>query len=222
LKKGKKAMEEIEMLINTYKSLGYLKSKKVERAFRKVKREFFVSEEFKDQAYIDTPLPIPGNVTISAPHMHVICLEELDLKRGEKFLEVGAGSGIFLAYAYEIIKEKNKVFGIEINEETYRFGLKNLERAGYADKVKIILGDGSLGLPEEAPFDKILVSATAPDFPKPLIEQLKVGGIILAMIGYHEQYLVKGIKKGENEIERKIVLPVVFLPLKGKYGWNKF
>jgi protein-L-isoaspartate(D-aspartate) O-methyltransferase len=215
-------MEEIEMLINTYKSLGYLKSKKVERAFRKVKREFFVSEEFKDQAYIDTPLPIPGNVTISAPHMHVICLEELDLKRGEKFLEVGAGSGIFLAYAYEIIKEKNKVFGIEINEETYRFGLKNLERAGYADKVKIILGDGSLGLPEEAPFDKILVSAAAPDFPKPLIEQLKVGGIILAMIGYHEQYLVKGIKKGENEIERKIVLPVVFLPLKGKYGWNKF
>lgn len=210
------------MLINTYKSLGYLKSKKVERAFRKVKREFFVSEEFKDQAYIDTPLPIPGNVTISAPHMHVICLEELDLKRGEKFLEVGAGSGIFLAYAYEIIKEKNKVFGIEINEETYRFGLKNLERAGYADKVKIILGDGSLGLPEEAPFDKILVSAAAPDFPKPLIEQLKVGGIILAMIGYHEQYLVKGIKKGENEIERKIVLPVVFLPLKGKYGWNKF
>jgi protein-L-isoaspartate(D-aspartate) O-methyltransferase len=215
-------MEEIEMLINTYKSLGYLKSKKVERAFRKVKREFFVSEEFKDQAYIDTPLPIPGNVTISAPHMHVICLEELDLKRGEKFLEVGAGSGIFLAYAYEIIKEKNKVFGIEINEETYRFGLKNLERAGYADKVKIILGNGSLGLPEEAPFDKILVSAAAPDFPKPLIDQLKVGGIILAMIGYHEQYLVKGIKKGENEIERKIVLPVVFLPLKGKYGWNKF
>jgi protein-L-isoaspartate(D-aspartate) O-methyltransferase len=215
-------MDEVERLIEEYKRLGYLKSRKVERAFRKVKREFFVSEEFKDQAYIDTPLPIPGNVTISAPNMHVICLEELDLKKGEKFLEVGAGSGIFLAYAYEIIKQKNKVFGIEINEETYNFALRNLERAGYADKVKIILGDGSLGLPEEAPFDKILVSAAAPDFPKPLIEQLKVGGIILAMIGYHEQYLVKGIKKSENEIDRKVVLPVVFLPLKGKYGWNKF
>jgi len=212
-------MEEVERLIEEYKRFGYLKSKKVERAFRKVRREFFVPDDLKDQAYVDTPLPIPGEVTISAPHMHVICLEELNLKRGEKFLEVGAGSGIFLAYAYEIIKEKNKVFGIEINEETYNFALRNLERAGYADKVRLILGDGTLGLPEEAPFDKILVSAAAPDFPKPLIEQLKVGGTILAIIGYHEQYLVKGIKKSENEIERKVVLPVVFFPLKGKYGW---
>jgi len=215
-------MEEVERLIEEYKRLGYLKSRKVEKVFRKVKREFFVPDEFKDKAYFDAPLPIPGNVTISAPHMHVICLEELDLKRGDIFLEVGAGSGIFLAYAYEIIKQKNKVFGVEINEETYKFALKNLEKAGYADKVKLILGDGSLGLPEEAPFDKILVSAAAPDFPKPLIEQLKVGGIILAIIGYYDQYLVKGIKKKENEIYKEIVLPVVFLPLKGKYGWDKF
>jgi len=213
-------MEEIDKLIEEYKRLGYLKSKKVEKAFRKVRREFFVPEELKDQAYIDAPLPIPGRVTISAPHMHVICLEELDLKRGEKFLEVGAGSGIFLAYAYEIIKQKNKVFGIEINEETYKFGFDNLKKAGYGDKVKLLLGDGSLGLPEEAPFDKILISAAAPDFPKPLIDQLKVGGIILGIIGYYEQYLVKGMKKGENEIERKVVLPVVFLPLTGKYGWK--
>jgi len=212
-------MEEVEKLIEEYKKLSYLKSKKVERAFRKVKRELFVPDELKDQAYIDIPLPIPGGVTISAPHMHVICLEELDLKKGEKFLEVGAGSGIFLAYAYEIIREKNKVFGIEINEKTYNFALRNLERAGYTDKVKIFLGDGTLGLPQEAPFDKILVSAAAPDFPKPLIEQLKIGGTILGIIGYHEQYLVKGIKKSENEVERKVVLPVVFLPLKGKYGW---
>jgi len=214
-------MEEIERLIEEYKRLGYLRSKKVEEAFRKVRREFFVPEEFKDQAYVDTPLPIPGGVTISAPHMHVICLEELDLKRGEKFLEVGAGSGIFLAYAYEIIKQKNRVFGIEINEETYKFALRNLERAGYSDKVKIFLGDGGLGLESEAPFDKILVSAAAPDFPKPLIQQLKVGGIILAIIGYHEQYLVKGIKKSENEIERRAILPVVFLPLSGRYGWKR-
>jgi protein-L-isoaspartate(D-aspartate) O-methyltransferase len=213
-------MEEVERLIEEYKSLGYLKSKKVEKAFRKVKREFFVPEELKEQAYVDAPLPIPGGVTISAPHMHVICLEELDLKRGEKFLEVGAGSGIFLAYAYEIIKKKNRVFGIEINEETYNFALRNLKKAGYANKVKLILGDGTLGLPEEAPFDKILVSAAAPDFPKPLVEQLKVGGTILAIIGYHEQYLVKGIKRNENEIERKAILPVVFLPLKGRYGWK--
>ena len=215
-------MRVIEKLIEEYKRIGYLKSKKVENAFRKVNRELFVPENLKHQAYVDSPLPIPGNVTISAPHMHVICLEELNLKRGEKFLEVGAGSGIFLAYAYEIIKKKSCVFGIEINEETYEFALKNLERAGYADKVKLILGDGTLGLPEEAPFDKILVSAAAPDFPKPLIEQLKVDGIILGIIGYSSQWLVKGIKKGENKVERKAVLPVIFLPLRGKYGWSSY
>ena len=210
-----------EELISKLKSYGYLKSKKVEEAFKKVNREDFVPEDLKNEAYADTPLPIPGNVTISAPHMHVICLEELDLKKGEKFLEVGAGSGIFLAYAYEIIKEKGKVFGIEINEETYNFAKKNLEKTGYLDKVKLVLGDGSLGLPEEAPFDKILISAASSDFPLPLIQQLKENGIILGIIGlpYGDQYLVKGKKIGKK-IEKKIVLPVIFLPLKGKYGWN--
>ncbi|MGC8993652.1 MAG: protein-L-isoaspartate O-methyltransferase [Candidatus Aenigmatarchaeota archaeon] len=210
-----------EELISKLKSYGYLKSKKVEEAFKKVNREDFVPEDLKNEAYSDVPLPIPGNVTISAPHMHVICLEELDLKKGEKFLEVGAGSGIFLAYAYEIIKEKGKVFGIEINEETYNFAKKNLEKTGYLDKVKLVLGDGSLGLPEEAPFDKILISAASSDFPLPLIQQLKENGIILGIIGlpYGDQYLVKGKKIGKK-IEKKIVLPVIFLPLKGKYGWN--
>ncbi|MGC9059295.1 MAG: protein-L-isoaspartate O-methyltransferase [Candidatus Aenigmatarchaeota archaeon] len=210
-----------EELISKLKSYGYLKSKKVEEAFKKVNREDFVPEDLKNEAYSDVPLPIPGNVTISAPHMHVICLEELDLKKGEKFLEVGAGSGIFLAYAYEIIKEKGKVFGIEINEETYNFAKKNLEKTGYLDKVKLVLGDGSLGLPEEAPFDKILISAASSDFPLPLIQQLKENGIILAIIGlpYGDQYLVKG-RKTNKKIERKVILPVIFLPLKGKYGWN--
>ena len=203
-------MEEVERLVEEYKRLGYLRSKKVEEAFRKVRREFFVPEEFKDQAYVDAPLPIPGGVTISAPHMHVICLEELDLKRGEKFLEVGAGSGIFLAYAYEIIKQKNKVFGIEINEETYKFALKNLEKAGYSDKVRMILGDGTLGLREEAPFDKILISAAAPDFPKPLIEQLKIGGRIVTPI---ENSIWLFIKRKEYVFEEKEFPGFVFVPL---------
>lgn len=159
---------------------------------------------------------------ISYEEMHALSLEALALKKGEKFLEVGAGSGILLAYAYEIIQEKNKVFGIEIVPETYEFAKENLKKTGYWNKVKLVLGDGGLGLPEEAPFDKILISAAAPDFPPPLIKQLKVGGIIAGMIGspYGDQEFMRGIKTKKGKIERETLLPVVFLPLRGKFGWE--
>jgi len=154
--------------------------------------------------------------------MHAISLEALELKPGEKFLEVGAGSGIVLAYAYEIIKSKGKVFGIEIVPEAYEFGKKNLEKAGYGDKVKIVLGDGSLGLPNQAPFDKVLISAACPDIPKPLKEQIKVGGRIVAVVGspYGDQDLVLIEKTKNGKFLRKKLLPVVFVPLVGKYGWE--
>jgi protein-L-isoaspartate(D-aspartate) O-methyltransferase len=154
--------------------------------------------------------------------MHAICLEALEVKRGEKFLEVGAGSGILLAYAYEIIKEKGKVFGVEIVPEAYRFGRENLKKAGYENKVKLVLGDGSLGLPEHAPFDKILVSAASPDIPKPLIEQMEAGGRIVAVVGspYGNQELVLARKTKNGKLTRKNLLPVVYVPLVGKYGWK--
>jgi len=154
--------------------------------------------------------------------MHAISLEALELKRGEKFLEVGAGSGILLAYAYEIIKSKGKVFGIEIIPETYKFGKENLKKAGYSNKVSLILGDGSLGLPEYAPFDKILVSAACPDIPKPLMEQLKTPGRIVAVVGspVGEQELVLVEKTKNGKVKRKSLLPVVFVKLTGKYGWK--
>ncbi|MCS7093900.1 MAG: protein-L-isoaspartate O-methyltransferase [Candidatus Aenigmarchaeota archaeon] len=215
-------MNEKEMLINSLKSSGILRSKKIENVFRKIDRRLFVPEDLKESAYVDAPLPIPGNVTISAPHMHVMCLEELNLKKGEKFLEVGAGSGIMLAYAYELVRERNKVFGIEINEEAYEFGLENLKRAGYLDKVKLILGDGGFGLPTEAPFDKILISAASPDVPKPLLEQLKNGGILLFVLDkeIEGQFLTKVKKLNEKSYDLNIITPVSFVRLKGKYGFQ--
>jgi len=154
--------------------------------------------------------------------MHAISLEALQLKPGEKFLEVGAGSGIMLAYAYEIIKSKEKVFGIEIVPEAYKFGKENLEKAGYGNKVKLVLGDGSLGLPNYAPFDKVLISAACPDIPKPLKEQTKVGGRIVAVIGlpHGDQHLVLVEKTKGGKFLRKKLLPVVFVPLVGEYGWK--
>jgi protein-L-isoaspartate(D-aspartate) O-methyltransferase len=211
-----------KQIVESLEHLGYIKSQAVKKSMLKIRREDFVPKEYLRDAYIDTPLPIPGNATISALHMHAISLENLDLKPGDKVLEVGAGSGILLAYAREIVGEKGKVIGIEINPETYEFAKKNLKKTRYWNKVKLVLGDGSLGLPKEAPFDKILISAAAPDFPKPLIEQLKVGGIILGMIGSPggHQELVRGEKMKDGKLRKQNLGGVIFVPLKGKYGWK--
>lgn len=214
---NKQRRESVENLVR----IGYIKSPAIKKAMLKVKREDFIPLERKEEAYVDTPLPIPGNATISAPHMHAISLDALNLKPSDRFLEVGAGSGIMQAYAYEIIGKRGKVIGIEISKEAYEFGKKNLEKTGYRD-VKFIFGDGSKGLKEEAPFDKILISAACPDIPKPLIGQLKPGGIIVAVVGstYGDQQLVSIRKTEKREIVRKTLLPVVFVPLRGKYGWK--
>jgi protein-L-isoaspartate(D-aspartate) O-methyltransferase len=212
--------EQRKQVVKTLETMGYIKTQSMKSAMLKVRREEFVPSEIMEDAYLDTPLPIPGGATISAPHMHAISLQALELKPGDKFLEVGAGSGILLVYANEIVGENGKVFGIEFDKDVYEFGMENLKKTGYWNRVKLILGDGSLGLPNEAPFDKIMVSAASPDIPKPLIKQLKPDGKIVAVVGgAGEQNLVSLEKKG-GKIEKKDLLPVVFVPLKGKYGWK--
>lgn len=209
--------EKRKEMVENLKKSGYLKDERIEKAMLKVKRELFVLPEYKEDAYVDTPLPIPGNATISAPHMHCIYLHALELKENDRVLEVGFGSGILLAYIKEVIG-KGEIFGIEINPETFKFGKKNLRRAGYKD-IKLILGDGSKGL-ENVQFDKILVSAACPEIPKPLIEQLKPGGILIAPVGSisGNQELIK-IKKNKK-IKKENLGSVIFLPLLGKYGFR--
>jgi len=217
----KLAVQRKNVLISLEK-LGYLPDRKVKRAMMKVKREDFVPKEYLSSAYVDMPLPIPGGGTISAPHMHAISLSALKLKSGDKFLEIGAGSGILLAYAKEIVGNEGKVFGIEFIRETYEFAKKNLEKAGHARKVKLIHGDGSQGLPKEAPFDKVLISAASPDVPEPLREQVKFGGIVVAVIGppRGDQELVFFEKMRDGRWIRKNLGGVIYVPLVGKYGWK--
>lgn len=214
-KQRKEVVEHLERM-------GYLKNPEIKRAMLKVKREDFVAPEYRENAYVDTPLPVPGNVTISAPHMHVIFMNALKLKPGDKVLEVGFGSGILLAYMREVIGNKGKIIGIEIVPEAFEFGKKNLERAGYKD-IKLVLGDGSLGLPEEAPFDKIISSASCPEVPNPWVEQIKPGGIVVSPVGPETGYqeLVYLEKKEDGKIVRKNLGGVVFLELKGKYGFKE-
>ncbi len=210
-----------EQVIKNLLQMGYIKSSSVKRAMLKVPRELFVPKNYYEEAYIDDPLTIPGGQTISALHMHAITLSELDLKRGEKVLEVGAGSGILLAYIREIVGKKGKVVGVEINKETYEFAKRNLNKTKYRD-VKLIHEDGSLGYPKYAPYDKIVISAASPDIPKPVIEQLKPNGLLLIIIGspFGEQNLIKVNKTNSGKLIKKELLPVIFVPLKGKYGWN--
>ncbi len=200
---------------------GYLKGAAVRSAFLKVKRELFVPLEYERSAYLDIPIPIPpGQVIISPPHLHAIFLSALNLKHGEKFMEIGAGSGIMLAYAKEIVGKKGKVCGIEVIPETYDFCTYNLERAGYKD-VKVFSRDGREGLKEEAPFDKIAVSALVPgEVPKALVSQLTPGGVLVAPMGrlYERQEIVVLEKSKSGKVTTRNLSGVKFAPLQGALG----
>jgi len=220
-KKSDRFKEKRKALAERLKDYGYIKNPKIKKAMLKIRREDFVLPEHRENAYNDTPLPIPADATISAPHMHAIYLSAVDLKSGDKVLEIGAGSGILLAFMKELVGSKGEVVGVEIVPEVYRFAKNNLEKAGYAKKVNLILGDGSKGVDKKR-FDKIIVSATCPEVPKPLIKQLKAGGMIIAPVGepYGHQELVAVKKTKNGKTVMKNLGGVVFVPLRGEFGWK--
>jgi protein-L-isoaspartate(D-aspartate) O-methyltransferase len=207
--------------LEDYRYIGGKNAKKIKKAMLKVKREDFVMPEHRGNAYDDTPLPIPADATISAPHMHAMYLSSIDLKAGDSVLEIGAGSSILLAYVKEIVGPKGNVVGVEIVPEVYRFAKNNLEKAGYAKKVQIILGDGTKGI-DKKKFDKILISAACPKVPVPLLNNLKAGGILIAPIGepYGSQELIAVRKEKKGDPTMKSLGSVVFVPLRGEYGWK--
>jgi len=216
--------ERRKALIKRLEEYGYIKgpaAEKIKKAMLKIKREDFVLPEHRGHAYDDNPLPIPADATISAPHMHAIYLSAADLKPGEKVLEIGAGSGILLVYIKEIVGPRGEAVGVEIVPEVYRFAKNNLEKTGYDKKIRLILGDGSKGL-EKMKFDKILISATCPEIPQALLGQLKNGGMMIAPVGepYGHQELVCVKKEKQGKAVMKSLGSVVFVPLRGEYGWK--
>ncbi len=194
-------------------------SDKVARAMMKVPRHLFVPKNYEREAYVDTPLPIGFGQTISAPHMVAIMCELLDLKEGEKVLEVGGGSGYHCAVVAEIVGKKGKVIAIERIPELAERARQVLKLLGY-DNVKIVVGDGTKGYPEDAPYDKIYVTASAPDVPKPLLDQLKPGGRMVIPIGRYEQYLYIVDKDEKGNVRKRIWGPVRFVLLVGEYGFK--
>lgn len=203
-------------------SWEYLKTPAVIEAFRKVPRHEFVPEDLRGSAYLDQPLPIGHGQTISAPSMIAIMLEVLRPEAGQKVLEIGAGSGYNAALIAEIIGEAGELYTIERLEDIAEFGRENLRKTGYG-WVKVIVGDGTVGYEKTAPWDRILVTACAPEVPKPLVDQLKIGGKLAAPVGRHymAQTLVsvERVGKGKTQVQRHGGCS--FVPLVGRYGWKE-
>ncbi len=208
-----------DRLVDSLLRKGYIVTPAVEAAMRRVPREEFLPRRLRDDAYVDTPLPIGEGQTISAPHMVAIMVEKLDLRPANKVLEIGAGSGYHAAVVAEVIGAEGHIFTIERVEPLAKFAAENLRRAGYGDRVTVIVGDGSKGLPEKAPFDRIFVACGAPDVPSPLVEQLADGGKMLVPVGGRMyQDLIKVERKGAKTV-RESHGGCVFVPLIGEHGY---
>jgi protein-L-isoaspartate(D-aspartate) O-methyltransferase len=154
--------------------------------------------------------------------MVAIMNEALELRRGMKVRAVGAGSGYHAATIAEIVGDDGHVFAIEYVDKLVGIARANLSRAGYADQVTLVQGDGSLGYAERAPYDRILVTAAAPKIPPTLLEQLKSGGILVLPVGgrMFPQELVRARKKPDGTLDRDSLGGVAFVPLIGKYGFS--
>src|SRR6266705_4209756 len=155
-------------------------------------------------------------------YMVAIMNEALELRIGNKVLEVGAGSGYHAATIAEQIGPQGRVYTLELVPDLVKVARSNLEKAGYSDRVTLVQGDGSLGYPDQAPYDRIIVTAAAPKIPQPLLRQLVLGGVLVIPIGgrLFPQELVKVRKDEKGRIERISLGGVAFVPLIGKEGFE--
>ncbi len=194
-----------------------VRSPRVLDALRAVPRHEFVSPEQRDYAYADAPLPIGNGQTISQPYIVALMSELLELQGHEKVLEVGTGSGYQAAVLSHLARE---VHTIERYANLARYAACLLRDLGL-NNIHVHVGDGSLGLPEQAPFDGILVTAAAPDIPRTLRAQLADGGRLVIPIGARgNQTLEVWTRQGAHfEFER--IIPVAFVPLVGEEGWKE-
>jgi len=197
-----------EMILNQIKNRG-INNKSIINAMRAIKREMFVGEKNIRNSYYDGPLPIGYGQTISQPYIVAIMTELIEPKKSDKILEIGTGSGYQTAVIAELAGE---IYTVErIKELSEKASVLLNEKMSYSN-IKFRVGDGKEGWMEKAPFDKIIITATASEFPKVLFLQLKDGGIAVAPVGDKIQYLYKYINKKEG-IEQIPIFAVSFVPL---------
>jgi protein-L-isoaspartate(D-aspartate) O-methyltransferase len=204
-------------LVKNLETHGYIKTLEVKNAFLNIKRENFIPESMKNFAYFDNPLSIGKGQTISAPHMVAIMCEALDIKKGQKILEIGSGSGYHAAIVSKIIGDKGHLYSIERFNSLAAKAENNLKIAGIKN-VTIIVGDGSEGYSSFAPYKRIYVTCAAPKIPQPLLDQLNDPGKLLVPVGDFMCDL-KFIEKKNGKIIKNNLGGCAFVPLVGKYGF---
>ena len=214
--KDKFAKSRERMLTGDLKGRG-ITDQAILMAMRQVRREEFVPEKYKSQAYYDGPLPIGIGQTISQPYIVALMTEQLRIEENLEVLEVGTGSGYQTAVLCKLAK---KVYTIERYNQLSESAQAVLARLGVSN-VEFYIGDGSCGWPEKKTFDRIMITAGVPQIPQPLIEQLREGGLIVAPVGGSSvQELVVGEKK-KGKISQRNVCGVRFVKLIGKYGFKE-
>ena len=202
-------METFVSLISVLKGKGVLRNKKVFDAFVKIDRRYFVPKDLQDFAYDATPLPIGGGQTISQPYTVVFMLELLDVQKGDKVLDVGSGSGYTTALLSELVGDRGRVVGVEIIPELVTLGKKNLSHY-HPFYAEIYQSGEEMGRKEEAPYDKILVSAGSNTIPQELLKQLKKGGRMVIPI---EDGIWKIEKKADDTLNIEKHHGFAFVPL---------
>ncbi|HYC94235.1 MAG TPA: protein-L-isoaspartate(D-aspartate) O-methyltransferase, partial [Sphingomicrobium sp.] len=207
-----------ERMIDRQIAARGLDDPKLLAAFRAVPREDFISGDYADYAYQDSPLPIESGQTISQPYIVALTIDAAGIKPGDKVLEVGAGSGYAAAVIGQIAGD---VIAIERHHELVELARKRMSRLGYSN-VKIVEGDGTLGWPEEAPYDAIVAAASGSHVPQSWLAQLRPGGRIVMPIGepHAVQSLVKVTKDEDGTLHREDLGGVRFVPLIGKEGFR--
>ena len=212
----KKYQIALNDLVNYLKNSRFLNDKNVEDAFRNIPRHEFVPSSELDCAYYNEPLPIKKNQTISQPAVVSRMTEWLDVRQGQKVLEIGTGSGWQTAILSYLVGP-GIVYSVEIKPELVKFAQENLEKLGI-NNVHIILSDGSIGYSKASPYDRIMITAACTKIPLPLLDQLADGGLLIAPVGDSSQSLVLLQKTRKGIIEIKNESHYVFVPLLGKFG----
>ena len=209
--------EQRERMVAEQIARRMIDNQRVLAAMRVVPRHRFVSAELAEYAYEDRPLSIGEDQTISQPYIVALMTELLVLRGGETVLEVGTGSGYQAAVLAHLVEQ---VFTIERHQRLAEQARKTLTELGIRN-VTVIDGDGSGGVAEHGPYDGILVTAAAPEVSKELLEQLKDGGRLVVPVGsYRGQNLERWQRKGDR-FEHQSIVPVSFVPLRGKHGWEE-
>lgn len=237
-----------QKLLEYYYIMNYASSQLSINAFERVARSIFVPRSQRSYAYNDSPLPIGHGQTISAPHMAFMQCDALDIQPGDKVLEIGTGSGYHASIVAEMCAPSNvsppgwkplsryyddsmveqsnakvgKVYSIERLEALVTLAQKNIAKAGYADRISVLHGDGTIGYEAEAPFDKILVTAAGPRIPSVLKDQLKPGGKLIIPVGaknFHQELMLVE-RVNQDKWTKHNVGGVVFVPLIGQFGFE--